>query len=113
MDDHHLAIDDGFPWYGERAGNFGKAFGPIQPVAGEYFLSPSVEMDLDAIAVVLDFVKPLVGLGRPGLNVASWGLMNPGISIRFGTQETHKSPPHLGGQWRAFYLLPEDLEQSG
>src|SRR5438034_4878158 len=22
--------------------------------------------------------------------------MNPGISIRFDTQETHKSPPHLG-----------------
>jgi hypothetical protein len=39
--------------------------------------------------------------------------MNPGISIRFDTQETHKSPPHLGGQWRAFYLLRENLEQSG
>src|SRR6266852_4995101 len=40
--------------------------------------------------------------------------MNPGISIRFGTQETHKGPPpHLGGQWPAFYLLTENLEQSG
>jgi hypothetical protein len=32
---------------------------------------------------------------------------------RFNTQETHKSPPHLGGQRRAFYLLPENPEQSG
>jgi hypothetical protein len=32
---------------------------------------------------------------------------------RFNTQETHKSPPHLGGQRRAFYLLPENAEQSG
>jgi hypothetical protein len=39
--------------------------------------------------------------------------MNPGISIRFDTQETHKSPPHLWGQRRGFYLLPKDLEQSG
>ena len=34
MDDHHLAVDDGFACYGERARNLGKALGPIQPVAG-------------------------------------------------------------------------------
>ena len=54
MDDHHLAIDDGFAWYGERAGNLGKALGPIQPVAGEHLLSSAVEMDLNVVAVVLD-----------------------------------------------------------
>jgi hypothetical protein len=39
--------------------------------------------------------------------------MNPGISIRFGTLETHKRPPHLGSNAEHFYLLPEDFEQSG
>jgi hypothetical protein len=34
--------------------------------------------------------------------VASWGFMNPGISIRFDTQETHKSPP---APWRAMVSI--------
>jgi hypothetical protein len=29
--------------------------------------------------------------------------MNPGISIRFDTQETHKSPPHRGGGQRRHF----------
>ena len=62
MDDHHLPIDDGFAWNGQRAGNLGEALGPVQPVAGEDLLPSPVEMDLDAIAVVLDLVKPLVAL---------------------------------------------------
>jgi len=74
MDDHYLAVDDGFAWYGECAGNLGKALGPIQPVAGEHLLSPPVEMDLDAIAVVLDFVKPLLALRRSGLQRCKLGV---------------------------------------
>ena len=77
MDDHHLAVDDGFAWYGERAGNLGEALGPVQPVAGEDLLSSAVEMDLDAIAVVLDFMKPLVALGRLGLQRCELGLNEP------------------------------------
>ena len=65
MDDHHFAIDDGFARNGERAGNLGEALGPVQPVAGEDLLPSAVEMDLDAVAVVLDFMKPLVALRAP------------------------------------------------
>ena len=77
MDDHYLAVDDGFAWYGERAGNLGKALRPIQPIASEYLLSSAVEMDLDAIAVVLDLMKPLVALGRPRLQRCELGLNKP------------------------------------
>jgi hypothetical protein len=38
--------------------------------------------------------------------------MNPGISIRFDTQETHKNGRTLGER-RAFYLFPMNSEQSG
>jgi hypothetical protein len=63
-------------------------------------------MHLNTVAVVLDFMKPEVTLGALVFNVASWGLMNPGISIRFCTQETHKSPPHHGGNGAHFtYFL--------
>ena len=77
MNDHYLTIDDGFAWYGECAGNLGKTLRPIQPVAGEHLLSSAVEMDLDAIAVVLDFMKPLVAFGRPGLQRCELGLNEP------------------------------------
>ena len=91
MDDHDLAIDDGFAMDGQRTGNLGEALGPIQPSAGEDLLPSAVEVDLNAIAVVLDLVKPLVALGAVDFNVASWGLMNPGISMRFDTQKLTKA----------------------
>ena len=39
--------------------------------------------------------------------------MNPGISIRFGTQETHKSPPHLGGNGEHFTYFPNIPNNQG
>jgi hypothetical protein len=40
--------------------------------------------------------------------------MNPGMAeIGFGNSATHKKPAAPWGQQRAFYLFPEDLEQSG
>ena len=45
-----------------RASNHGKTLGPVQPIAREDLLSSPVKMDLKAIAVVLDLVKPLVAL---------------------------------------------------
>lgn len=106
MDDHHLAVDDRFAPNGERAGNLGKAFGPIQPVAGKHLLSPAVKMDLDAIAVELDFVKLLLAVGRPELQrrenePPAW--LKHALAI---TQLT-KSPPHLGGNGgHLTYFLP-------
>jgi superfamily I DNA and RNA helicase len=47
-------------------------------------------MKLNAVAVVLDFVNPLPPWGALLFRVASWGLMNPGISKRFATNATHK-----------------------
>jgi hypothetical protein len=40
MDDHHLTVDDGFAWYGERAGNFGKALGQSSPFRVKTFFLP-------------------------------------------------------------------------
>jgi hypothetical protein len=40
--------------------------------------------------------------------------MNPGMAeIRSGNNATHKNARRTLGARRAFYLLPEDLEQSG
>jgi hypothetical protein len=55
-------------------------------------------------------MEPLLALGRFGLQVGELGLMNPGISLRFGTRETHKRSPHLGAM-ASIYVLPEHLEQ--
>ena len=77
MDDHYLAVDDGFAWYGERAGNLGKALGPIQTVASEDLLSSAVEVDLDAITIVLDLMKPLLAVGSLGLQRCELGLNEP------------------------------------
>jgi len=79
MHDHDFPVDDGFAWNVERAGNGREALGPIQPVSGEDLLPPFVQVNLDAVAVKLDLMKPLVAFGAFDFNVASWGLMNPGI----------------------------------
>jgi len=79
MDNYHLAIYDGFARDGERASDFGEALGPVQSSSGVDLLSSAVEMQLNTVAVVLDFMKPKTPLGALVLKVASWGLMNPGI----------------------------------
>jgi hypothetical protein len=77
-------------------------------------------MDVDPVAVKLDFMTPPVALRRLGLqrgklglaldfNVASWGLMNPGIWILLGNNATHKKPAG-SGHLRA---VLKNLEQSG
>jgi hypothetical protein len=79
VDHDHLTIDDGFAWYGKRAGNLGEAFGPIQPVASVNFLPAAVEMNLNAISIEFDFMKPLLALGRFGLQCYELGFDEPGI----------------------------------
>ena len=77
MNDHHFSVDDGLAWDGERTGNLSEPFSPVQPVAGEDLLPTPVEMDLHAVAVVLDFMKPLVALGRLGLQGGKLGFNEP------------------------------------
>jgi hypothetical protein len=53
----------------------------------------------------MDFMKP--ALGALDLNVASWGLMNPGmVEIRFGKNATHEKARRTWG------ILPAESEQS-
>jgi hypothetical protein len=69
VDDHYLTVDDCFALNSQRTGNLGEPLGPIQPRAGKDLLPTPVEMDLNAVAVVLDFMKPLAarrGLGLQG-----------------------------------------------
>jgi hypothetical protein len=67
VDHDHLAVDDRLAGYRKGAGNFREAFGPVEPVTGIDFLPASVEMHLNPVTVVLDFVKPLFALRRAGL----------------------------------------------
>jgi hypothetical protein len=85
MDDDHFPVDDGFAFNSQRTGNLGEALGPIQPRPGEDLLPTPVEMDLNAVAVVLNLMKPLVALGRLGLQSGKLGFNEPGISLCFDT----------------------------
>jgi hypothetical protein len=58
VDDHYLTVDDGFALDSQRTSNLGEALGPIQSRPGEDLLPAPVEMDLNAVAIVLDFMKP-------------------------------------------------------
>ena len=64
MDHNHFAIDYGLASNVHGRGNVREAFGPIEPVAGEDILASRVGLNLNAIAVVFDFVNPLITLGR-------------------------------------------------
>ena len=77
MGDDHLTVNDGLAADIEGAGNCGEPFGPIQPVTGEDLLPAAVDMDLDAVAVELDFMKPLLALRGFGLQRCKLGLDEP------------------------------------
>jgi hypothetical protein len=59
MDDDDLAVDDRLPFDGEGAGNDREPVDPVMAVAGEGLTIVAVDVELDAIAVVFDFVNPL------------------------------------------------------
>src|SRR5258705_13932178 len=60
MDDDHFPVEDRLAGDVQRAGDHGETLSPVQPVAGEHALLPLVEVDLNTVAVELDFVQPLV-----------------------------------------------------
>ena len=73
----HFPVDDGFSGNVERTGNHREALGPVQPITGEDLLPSPVDVDLDAVAVELDLMKPLVSLGSLGLQRCKLGLNEP------------------------------------
>src|SRR5215213_2136129 len=77
MSDDHFAIDDDGSGDIKRAGNHREPCCPVQPVTGEDLLPSPVDVDLDAVAVELDFVKPLLTLRRFGLQRCKLGLNEP------------------------------------
>lgn len=79
MNDNRLAVDDSLAGEVERAGNNGDSLGPVQPVAGEDALLTAVDVNLHAVAVVLNFVQPLLALGGLGLQGGELGFNEPGI----------------------------------
>ena len=64
MGDDHFPVDDGFSGDIKCAGNHREPLGPVQSVAGEDLLPTAVDVDLDAVAVKLDLMKPLLALRR-------------------------------------------------
>ena len=65
---HDLAVDEGCLGRQRlhRPRNGGKALCPVQPLAGEEPDLATIQPGLDAIAVVLDLMKPPGTCGRPG-----------------------------------------------
>src|SRR6478735_5639017 len=59
VDDDHLAVDDRLTRDVEGAGNDREPVDPVMAVAGEGLAVLAVEVELDAVAVVFDFVNPL------------------------------------------------------
>src|SRR5258708_35907188 len=93
MDDHHLPVEDGLAGDIQGAGNCRKPFGPVQAVAGVDLAPAGVDADLDAVAVVLDFVKPLTPYRSLGLQGGQLGFNEP-RHLDFATHSaTHKKPP--------------------
>jgi hypothetical protein len=56
MDNHHFSVEDRLTGDVQHAGDHRKPLPPVQPVAGEDPLLPRVEVDLDPVAVELDFM---------------------------------------------------------
>ena len=77
MDDHYLTVDGGFAFNSQRACNLGEPLGPVQPVAGIDLPPSTIDVNLHAVAVVLDFMKPLVATRRFGLQGGELGFNEP------------------------------------
>jgi hypothetical protein len=65
--DDDLAVDPGGaePEAGQRLGDAAEAVGPVEAGAGEELDLAAIDAGLDAVAVLLDLVHPLVAARRP------------------------------------------------
>src|SRR4051812_49925017 len=59
MDDDHLPVHDGLTRNVEGASNDREPVDPVMAVAGEGLPVVAIDVQLDAVAVVFDFVNPL------------------------------------------------------
>jgi hypothetical protein len=85
----------------ERGRDRREALGPIQsnPIQsgpGVDSRPALVEVKLEPIAVVLDFVEPVVAGGRLGSQRGELGGMNPGIADGFEPVDRSREKPRLG-----------------
>src|SRR5579871_4290032 len=87
MDDYDLTIEDCLAFQVKGFGDTREPLGPVMTVAGENFDLTAIEVRLNPIAVVFDFVNPLFSRRGFAFRLASWGLTKPGIGLR-GTKLT-------------------------
>ena len=65
MRDHHFPVDNGLAGNIEGTGNGGETLGPVQAVSSVDLLPAAVDVDLDAVPVELNLMKPLLAPGKP------------------------------------------------
>ena len=81
-----------------------------RPLRVKTFFLPRLRWTWIAVAVVLDLVKPLVALGRLGLQCGKLGLNEPRHLDTLGQQRNSQKEPTGSGHLRA---VLKNLEQSG
>jgi hypothetical protein len=89
VDDDHFAVEDRLTGDVQRSGDHREALRPIQPVAGENPLPSLVEVGLDAIAVELNLMEPLVAGRRLGLQRSELRLYESGHFRRGGRRNDY------------------------
>jgi hypothetical protein len=82
------SIEDRLTWIVQRAGDHRETPRPVPPVTGEHPFPSLVEMNLDAVAVELDFMEPPVAGRAMAFSVASCSLMDPGIAAEANSATT-------------------------
>ena len=77
MNDNHLAIDDCLAGDVQGGSDRREPFGPVQTVAGLDLLATTVGINLNAVAVIFDFMEPLIAVRCLGFQCGELGLDEP------------------------------------
>jgi hypothetical protein len=92
VDDDNLAVYDGLTGHIEGASDHREALRPVEPVAGVDLLISVFDVNLDPIAIELDFMEPLVAHRRLQFQGCQLGFYEPRqfrtASVRVAT-DTH------------------------
>jgi hypothetical protein len=108
MDDDHLPVDDRLTRDVEGAGNDRETIDQLWPLRVKGLPVVVVDVELDAVTVVFDFVNHCAPEGAFTFRVASWRLIKPRMEarsflartpVRFASNATHvmKNPPSVLG----------------
>src|SRR4051794_3459281 len=98
MDDYDFAVENRLAFQSKGAGDGRETFRPVVAIAGKYFSLALIDVSLDPVSVVLDFVNPPIALWGSGFQRRKLRLDKARHGLTHNATHKKTPPTRFGGR---------------